>query len=235
MNMSYQRSFAFGAIFVLVLCSSVGQAQLLPIFDWVRSFFGNYEEPPYQLVANLSDTIEERIYPAKRWACTEQFLTPKAKDTKRSEMFMSLFAYIQGKNDGEQKIDMTVPVTTKVDHRNGDLYSYEMCFFIPQEFQANPPRPENRNVRVVSFPELHVYSIRYGGYSTQELEQEQMTLLTTTLKNASIPYFEENQGPRATYFVSGYDSPTKFWSRRNEVWVLGKDNKPLPTHVPSVD
>jgi len=53
--MSYQKSFAFGAIFVLVLCSNVGEAQLFPIFDWVRSFFGNYEEPPYQLRRNLSD------------------------------------------------------------------------------------------------------------------------------------------------------------------------------------
>lgn len=56
---------------------------------------------------------------------------------------------------------MTVPVTTKVDHRNGDLYSYEMCFFIPEEFQRYPPRPQNRKVHVVSLPELHVYS-QYG-------------------------------------------------------------------------
>lgn len=58
----------------------------------------------------------------------------------------------------DQKLEMTVPVTTKIDHRNGDLYSYEMCFFIPQEFQRNPPRPTNKRVRIVSFPELHVYS-----------------------------------------------------------------------------
>lgn len=73
---------------------------------------------------------------------------------------------------------------------------------------------------------------RYGGYSTQELEQEQMLLLAATLTNASITYFEHRDGLRAIHFISGYDSPTKFWSRRNEVWLLGIDNKPLPvSHI----
>jgi len=49
---------------------------------------------------SIFQTIEERVYPESKWACTEQFLTPKTKDEKRSEMFTGLFAYIQGKNDG---------------------------------------------------------------------------------------------------------------------------------------
>lgn len=52
---SHDKSVAFGAIFVLVLCSNVGQAQLIPIFDWVMSFFGSYEEPPFFLVRNITE------------------------------------------------------------------------------------------------------------------------------------------------------------------------------------
>jgi hypothetical protein len=43
------------------------------------------------------------------------------------------------------------------------------------------------------------------------------------MQNKSIPYFEQDQGDRATYFYSGYDSPTKFWNRRNEIWFLAAD------------
>lgn len=74
---------------------------------------------------------------------------------------------------------------------------------------------------------------RYGGYSTQELEQEEMLTLAGTLKSLNISYFEQIQGPRAIHFISGYDSPTKFWSRKNEVWILGSDNQPLPQTLPS--
>jgi len=47
--------------------------------------------------------------------------------------------------------------------------------------------------------------------------------LSGLLKNESIRYFEEDQGDRATYFIAGYDSPTKFWNRRNEIWLLSSD------------
>lgn len=55
MHNAHQKSVALGAIFLLVLCGNVGQAQLVPIFDWVMSFFGSYEEPPYSVVRNISD------------------------------------------------------------------------------------------------------------------------------------------------------------------------------------
>lgn len=170
--------------------------------------------------------MEERSYPPTKWVCTESFLTPDQKDAKTSEMFMTLFRYIQGRNEGSVKIEMTVPVATKVDHRNGKLRSYEMCFYIPLELQTSPPKSSDPKVKVVSFPALHVYSKRYGGYSNQERETEQFWLLANALKNQSVPYFEERDGDRATYFFAGYDSPTKFWSRRNEVWVLASDTAP---------
>jgi hypothetical protein len=44
--------------------------------------------------------VEERIYPSKYWVCTEEFSNPETKDAKKSEMFMNLFRYIQGRNEG---------------------------------------------------------------------------------------------------------------------------------------
>lgn len=114
---------SYSLLFILILNVGVNQGQFIPIFDWVRSFFGHYEQPPYTSVRNIttvsishwllfhgnreifrcyfSQEVEERIYPSKYWACTEEYFSPttKDKDTKKSEMFMSLFRYIQGKND----------------------------------------------------------------------------------------------------------------------------------------
>ena len=44
-----------------------------------------------------------------------------------------------------QEVEMTRPVSThhavKEQREGGDLEVQEMCFYIPQEHQANPPQP----------------------------------------------------------------------------------------------
>ena len=54
---------------------------------------------------------------------------------------------------------MTYPINTKVDHRNGDLNAYEMCFYIPGNFQGDPPQPKTPKLKVVKRSELHIYSM----------------------------------------------------------------------------
>jgi hypothetical protein len=57
-----------------------------------------------------------------------------------------------------KKIEMTIPVATKVDHRNGNLRSYELCLYLPSEYQKQPPKPLDNSIKIVSYPELHLYS-----------------------------------------------------------------------------
>jgi hypothetical protein len=89
----------FGTLLVIVLSVGEARAQVLPILDWVVSFFGSYEQPPYTLVKNLAKDVEERLYPSRYWVCNEQFSIPAKKDAKTSEMFITLLNYIQGKNE----------------------------------------------------------------------------------------------------------------------------------------
>lgn len=55
--MSSKKRAAFGTLLVLILCLNCGPggAQLIPLFDWVFSFFGGYEEVPYTVVRNVTD------------------------------------------------------------------------------------------------------------------------------------------------------------------------------------
>ncbi|OXA61495.1 heme-binding protein 2 [Folsomia candida] len=220
-------------LFILLVATfhvGITESQFIPIFDWISSFFGSYEQPGYTSVRNITDQVEERIYPTSSWACSEQFATPVTKDSKTAESFMTILRYIQGKNELGKKIEMTIPIVTKIDHRNGNLRSYEMCFFLPTEFQKSPPKPVDNRVKIVTYPPLRVYSKMYGGYSSQTVETSQVASLSEVLRNQSIPYFEMRDGDRATYFVAGYDSPTKFWNRRNEVWLLSKDTPKSINH-----
>ncbi len=54
---------------------------------------------------------------------------------------------------------MTVPLNTKVDHRNGALSSIQICFHIPKNFQTNPPNSTNPKVKIIQRPKFIVYSM----------------------------------------------------------------------------
>ena len=72
-------------------------------------------------------------------------------------MFMKLFGYISGANVGENEIKMTVPVSMKM-RGNKNSFEKEMCFYLDNEHQSNPPQPTNRDVYIVNRPAMNVYT-----------------------------------------------------------------------------
>jgi hypothetical protein len=66
-------------------------------------------------------------------------------------------------NISETKIAMTIPVSTWVRVKSDgseepDDSSREMCFFIGQEFQENPPKPTNELVYFTVRPAMAVFT-----------------------------------------------------------------------------
>ena len=74
--------------------------------------------------------------------------------TDDSEMFMTLFHYIDGANSENENIDMTTPVSTKWQEDG----FHEECFYLSQEHQANPPKPNSPNVYIVVRPAMTVFT-----------------------------------------------------------------------------
>ena len=72
-------------------------------------------------------------------------------------MFMKLFGYISGANVGENEIKMTVPVSMKMTG-NKNSFEKEMCFYLDNKHQSNPPQPTNRDVYIVNRPAMNVYT-----------------------------------------------------------------------------
>ena len=80
-------------------------------------------------------------------------------------MFMKLFGYISGANVGENEIKMTVPVSMKM-RGNKNSFEKEMCFYLDNEHQSNPPQPTNRDVYIVNRPAMNVYTrFAFSSYS----------------------------------------------------------------------
>merc|ERR1712211_74855 len=203
---------------------------------------GDYETVPYKTLNKtiLDDlSYEIREYPSVNWACTE--LTYKQEDndyvkedentsewsvflqmqmmnslswkkSPSSKMFMKLFRYISGVNVERQEIEMTTPVLSTLTPTEDGMMKNKMCFYLDSSAQDNPPTPETSDVFIERNKPLIVAVYEFGGYA-----------MTDDVWEAEAAIFAQRLGDRVnsvdtnSFYTAGYDSPMKFWNRKNEV------------------
>merc|ERR1712142_187932 len=96
----------------------------------------------------------------------------------------------------------------------------QMCFYLTKEAQKNPPQPEDPDVKIEQNKEMVVFVKQFGGYAMKD---------SVWAKEANK--FAEELADRADevefspYLTAGYDSPMKFWNRRNEVMFIKRNDE----------
>ncbi|XP_045917230.1 heme-binding protein 2 isoform X1 [Micropterus dolomieu] len=160
---------------------------------------------------------EIRTYHATKWVSTT--LSGMQWDTAMNAGFRRLFSYIQGNNHNKVKVDMTAPVTCRVDPGAGPACEsqFTVSFYVPEEHQDNPPEPSDPEVFVEHRKEFTAYVRTYGGFSNENSKREELLKLMESLQRDGVQYIDK------PYYAVGYDSPFKLTNRRNEVWVLKKE------------
>lgn len=164
------------------------------LFLSMSLFAQDTEIQPYEVVKEL-DTVEIRYYPSATLV-----------ETNGDNTFGKLFQYISGNNENNEKIAMTAPVYMSENKS-------EMAFVMPLEVHQNgAPLPKSKNVRLRITEPRYVAAIRYSGYTNADKEMSHKKQLLETLATNSIE-------PLGEVEYLGYDSPYKFYNRRNEVVV----------------
>ena len=120
--------------------------------------------------------------------------------------FRKLFNYISGRNDTQEKIAMTTPVTQV--KKNGNM---TMQFYLPSKFNSdNVPNPSNTDVSIVNIEGGYYAVLRYSGRASDNNFIKHKEILEKELKKNNISIM--SPPIRATY-----DSPfTLPMNRRNE-------------------
>ena len=120
--------------------------------------------------------------------------------------FRKLFNYISGRNEENEKIKMTTPVTQF--EKNGNM---TMQFYLPSKFNLkNAPKPTKKNVRIVNIEGGYYAVTRYSGRASDKNFIKHKNILLQELKTNNINII--SPPIRATY-----DSPfTLPMNRRNE-------------------
>jgi len=177
------------------------------------------ERPPYSVIKSETD-YELRSYPGAKWVQTQQ--TAASRADVSSSMFMTLFGYIAGRNEKEESIKMTAPVTTRMALQTTPTSerTFTMAFYIPSAFQNTPPAPADANVAIEDRPAMKVFVRTFGGWANSDSRvQEEYNLLLDSLTKED----REKVQPNAPFYLAGYDPPFKFFGRTNEIWLMHVD------------
>ena len=120
--------------------------------------------------------------------------------------FRKLFNYISGRNDTEEKIKMTTPVTQV--EKNGNM---SMQFYLPSKFNSeNVPNPSREDVKIINIEGGYYAVLRYSGRASDGNFLKHKKILENELQKNKVSII--SPPIRATY-----DSPfTLPMNRRNE-------------------
>ncbi len=156
-----------------------------------------YEEAKYEIVD------KNEIYEIRKYSDRLAVETFRAGIESN---FRKLFNYISGRNDTQEKIAMTTPVTQV--EKNGNM---TMQFYLPSKFNSdNVPNPSREDVRIVKIEGGYYAVLRYSGRASDGNFIKHKEILEKELKKNNISII--SPAIRATY-----DSPfTLPMNRRNE-------------------
>ena len=178
----------FSKFVILIFCTLA----LLPY-----SLLMAYDEPNYE------DVQKNEIYEVRKYS---DRLAVETINSGSENNFRKLFNYISGRNEDNEKIKMTTPVTQF--EKEGNM---SMQFYLPSKFNSkNAPKPTRENVRIVNIEGGFYAVIRYSGRASDKNFIKHKNILLKELKINNISTL--SPPIRATY-----DSPfTLPMNRRNE-------------------
>jgi len=173
-------------------------ALIIIFFNILNIMAQKYETQVYEVVKNFDD-VEIRFYP-------EAAKIKIKSEYSRNNNFRKLFQYIAGENSRSEKIAMTTPVYMSEDKQM-------MEFVLPKEYNSGSfPTPNSQEVEAYISSASYFAVITYGGFSNNKKEMLYKEKLKETLRSNNI---SSTKPPQILY----YDSPYKFFNRRNEVIV----------------
>ena len=156
-----------------------------------------YEEANYKVVS------KNKVYEIRKYS---DRLAVETMTSGIDSNFRKLFNYISGRNDTQEKIKMTTPVTQV--EKNGNM---SMQFYLPSKFNSeNVPNPSRKDVKIVNIEGGYYAVLIYSGRASDGNFLKYKEILEKELQKNSISII--SPPIRATY-----DSPfTLPMNRRNE-------------------
>ncbi|MEM7706538.1 MAG: heme-binding protein [Pseudomonadota bacterium] len=170
------------------------------------------EEPDYRVLAQR-EGYELRQYEAYLVAETD---VPGSQRSGGNQAFRVLAGYIFGKNQSQEKMAMTIPVTAQLDEEASQEGQpiYHWQFVMERKYRREDlPTPLDNRVRVREIPPRLVAARRYSGSTGERNFLKNLQALEKALARDGVM-------PAGQPLAAVYNGPlTPGFLRRNEVLV----------------
>lgn len=164
----------------------------------------NIETYKYDVIKTYHD-FEIRFYKSTLFSSVK--LSSSDFKTSSSQGFSILAGYIFGKNENNEKISMTSPVTMSLED------SVTMMFMVPKEYNKERlPKPLQKDITFIVEPSKKMAAISFGGWANDEKIDKYKQQLITNLKAEGILFKEK-------FYFFGYNPPYEVFNRKNEILV----------------
>lgn len=158
-----------------------------------------YESPTYTV------EVKEGVFELRQY---EEFQVVRVDMTSRNDGFRTLFSYISGANETQEKISMTVPVI-----QEQSTERKTMAFVVPKKYQAGVPSPSDASVGIQKMTWSYVAVLRFSGFASERKIKS---------KEASLHKWIREKGwvEAGMRVIAFYDPPFQVpFLRRNEVMI----------------
>ena len=138
-----------------------------------------YEEANYEVV------FKNEVYEIRKYS---DRLAVETMTSGIDSNFRKLFNYISGRNDTQEKIKMSTPVTQV--EKNGNM---SMQFYLPSKFNSeNVPNPSREDVKIINIEGGYYAVLRYSGRASdgnflkhkeileKELQKNNISIITVS-------------------------------------------------------
>ncbi|EYU45054.1 hypothetical protein ABFS82_13G056500 [Erythranthe guttata] len=178
------------------------------------------ECPTYDVIHAGTD-FEIRRYNSSMWISTQPIDDISLVDAGKIAFFQ-LFDYIQGKNDNNEKIEMTAPVISEVKPSDGPFCasSFVVSFFVPTKNQATAPSAKGLNLQKWGL--TYVAVRQFSGFAMDDDVGQQAAALYSSIEGTVwSEAIDKSHSAKdsAEYIVAQYNSPFEFKNRVNEIWL----------------
>ncbi|XP_005992749.1 heme-binding protein soul3 [Latimeria chalumnae] len=179
----------------------------------------NRENVPFQFLGwkeKCGEVLyEKRQYEKANWACV------KVHEEKYEQSiclgFMKLMQYICQQNSSGLYLGITVPIVTVVhtnESRSELTRSVTIAYYLPAQFQDQPPQPFDTDIVIKEWPATIVYTRTFSGATNEDTIMYEINLLAEILDSPELSLQD-------TFIVAGYNNPAAA-NRHNEIWFLHK-------------
>lgn len=192
--------------------------------SWLQSIRESLDNntPSYSVLKTIDDNIEIRLYEKLKWISSSTKCKPIEFYQHQGYLLKNILSFANCNNDQSLRMNRLAFCSPFIHSLKSNIRERitldSICeigymLYVPKDMAPNFPKPITSDVEIHEDEQVEFAVIVFGGYPTFNDFFNYRDVLITRLGAEASKYDTVN------FWIAGYNSPLKFFNRRNEIWL----------------